>query len=134
MNKRNFNVVENNVNNQELAKGIAFVKSRRAELNVVQMVENMCDQALPNGVIINDVHCDRSMTRAYDREALTAFFATLKEEDFEVVVVRSLNEISDDIYDLEKFVKTITDMGIWLYSLEVGPLPITASHAEDFGC
>lgn len=54
MNKRNFNVVENNVNNQELAKGIAFVKSRRAELNVVQMVENMRDQAMPNGVIIND--------------------------------------------------------------------------------
>ena len=49
-------------------------------------------------------------------------------------VVRSLNEITDDIYDLEEFVKTITDMGIWLYSLEVGPVPITVSHAEDFGC
>ena len=46
------------------------------------------------------------------------FFATLKEEDFEVVVVRSLNEITDDIYDLEEFVKTITDMGIWIYSLK----------------
>ena len=115
-------------------KGIAFVKSRRAELNVVQMVENMRDQAMPNGVIINDAYCDRSMTRDYDREGLNAFFATLKEEDFEVVVVRSLNEITDDIFDLEEFVKTITDMGIWLYSLEVGPVPITASHAEDFGC
>ena len=110
MNKRDFNVVENEgTDTQEFAKGIAFVKSRRAELNVVQMVENMRDQAMPNGVII-------------------------KEEDFEVVVVRSLNDITDDIYDLEEFVKTITDMGIWLYSLEVGPVPITASHAEDFGC
>ena len=48
--------------------------------------------------------------------------------------IRSLNEITDDIYDLEEFVNTITDMGIWLYSLEVGPVPITVSHAEDFGC
>ena len=135
MNKRDFNVVGNEgTDNQELAKGIAFIKSRRAELNVVQMVENMRDQAMPNGVIINDAYCDRSITRDYDREALNAFFATLKEEDFEVVVVRSLNEITDDIYDLEEFVKTITDMGIWLYSLEVGPVPIIASHAEDFGC
>lgn len=70
MNKRNFNVVGNNANNQELAKGIAFVKSRRAELNVVQMVENMRDQAMPNGVIINDAYCDRSMTRDYDRESI----------------------------------------------------------------
>ena len=58
----------------------------------------------------------------------------LKRKIFEVVVVRSLNEITDDIYDLEEFVKTITDMGIWLYSLEVGPVPIIASHAEGFGC
>ena len=37
----------------------------------------MRDQAMPNGVIINDAYCDRSMTRDYDREALNAFFATL---------------------------------------------------------
>ena len=85
MNKRDFNVVGNEgTDNQELAKGIAFVKSRRAELNVVQMVENMRDQAMPNGVIINDAYCDRSMTRDYDREGLNAFFATLKEEDFAI--------------------------------------------------
>ena len=118
MKKRDFNLVGNEgTDNQELAKGIAFVKSRRAELNVVQMVESMRDQAIPNGVIINDAYCDRSMTRDYDREALNAFFATLKEGYFEVVVVRSLNEITDDIYDLEEFVNTITDMGIWIYAL-----------------
>lgn len=58
----------------------------------------------------------------------------LEEYDIEVVVVRSLNDITDDIRDLEEFVKTITDKGLWLYSLEIGPVPITASHAEDFGC
>ena len=74
MNKRDFNVVGNEgTDNQELAKGIAFIKSRRAELNVIQMVENMRDQAIPNGVIINDVYCDRSMTRDYDREASVGF-------------------------------------------------------------
>ena len=41
-----------------------------------------------------------------------------------------------DVYkrQLEEFVNTIIDMGIWIYSLEVGPAPITVSHAEDFGC
>ena len=42
MKKRDFNLVGNEgTDNQELAKGIAFVKSRRAELNVVQMVESI---------------------------------------------------------------------------------------------
>ena len=81
MKKRDFNVVGNkSTDNQELAKGIAFVKSRRAELNVVKMVESMRDQAIPNGVIINDAYCDRSMTRDYDREALNAFFQHLKRK------------------------------------------------------
>lgn len=93
MKKRDFNLVGNEgTDNQELAKGIAFVKSRRAELNVVQMVESMRDQAIPNGVIINDAYCDRSMTRDYDREALNAFFATLKEGYFEVVSFKYENE------------------------------------------
>ena len=66
MNKRDFNVVGNEgTDNQELAKGIAFVKSRRAELNVVQMVENMRDQALPNGVIINDASCSNTTFTGY---------------------------------------------------------------------
>lgn len=55
MNKRDFNVVGNEgTDNQELAKGIAFVKSRRAELNVVQMVESMRDQAMPNSLLAID--------------------------------------------------------------------------------
>ena len=89
MNKRDFNVVGNEgTDNQELAKGIAFVKSRRAELNVVQMVENMRDQAMPNGVIINDAYCDRSMTRDYDREGVSKWTAELKR-----LIIKDLSDI-----------------------------------------
>ncbi len=135
MNKRNFNVVGNNeTENQEFAKGIAFVKSRRAPLNIAQMVMEMNLKTVSNGVLIDTVYADASGVKDYDRKEIGLFFDVIQGTDIEVVVVRSLNEITDDIYDLEEFVKTITDMGIWRYSLEVGPVPITVSHAEDFGC
>ncbi|MCQ5055334.1 recombinase family protein [Agathobaculum butyriciproducens] len=135
MNKRNFNVVGNNeTENQEFAKGIAFVKSRRAPLNIAQMVMEMNLKTVSNGVLIDTVYADASGVKDYDRKEIGLFFDVIQGTDIEVVVVRSLNEITDDIYDLEEFVKTITDMGIWLYSLEVGPVPITVSHTEDFGC
>ena len=98
MNKRDFNVAGNQeADNQELAKGIAFIKSRRAKINVNQIAENMQEQAMPNGVMIERLYCDRTVTRDYDREALNAFFDTLAEENIEVVVIRSLNEITDDM-------------------------------------
>ena len=135
MNKRNFNVVGNNeTENQEFAKGIAFVKSRRAPLNIAQMVMEMNLKTVSNGVLIDNVYADASGVTDSDRKEIGLFIDVIQGTDIEVVVVRSLNEITDDIYDLEEFVKTITDMGIWLYSLEVGPVPITVSHAEDFGC
>lgn len=112
MNKRNFNVVGNNeTDNQEFAKGIAFVKSRRAELNVVQMVENMRDQAMPNGVIINDAYCDRSMTRDYDRETMCGAYESCmgqiqneeKLERWEDLIVKDKDTFLKVI--LQKYVK-----------------------------
>ena len=98
------------------------------------MVMEMNSKTIPHGVLLDTAYCDNSRTLDYDRDDLNGFFEMLKNNDVEVVVVRSLNDITDDILDLEEFVKTITDMGLWLYSLEVGPVPITVSHAEDFGC
>ena len=67
MNKANFNVVGNN-ENQELVKGIAFVKSRRAPpLNVAQMVMEMNAKTIPNGVMIDTVYADTSSEGDYDR-------------------------------------------------------------------
>lgn len=66
MNKANFNVVGNN-ENQELVKGIALVKSRRAPLNVAQMVMEMNAKTIPNGVMIDTVYADTSSEGDYDR-------------------------------------------------------------------
>lgn len=62
MNKRDFNVVGNEgTDNQVLAKGIAFVKSRRAEINVVQMVESIADSEL--GDYLHALNPNRSLPR-----------------------------------------------------------------------
>ena len=135
MNKTDFNVVGNReAENQEIVKGIAFVKSRRAPLNIAQMVMEMNAKTVSNGVLIDTVYADASGVKDYDRKEIGWLFNVLEDADFKVVVVKSLNDITDDILDLEEFVRTINDMGIWLYSLEVGPVPITVSHAEEFRC
>ena len=136
MKKRDFNLVGNEgTDNQELAKGIAFVKSRRAELNVVQMVESMRDQAIPNGVIINDAYCDRSMTRDYDREALNAFFATLKEENHSGRD-KQVPAVKDCRFTQTAFGTVVHDSrGKWLgqYETEDAAVEMIREMAQDIG-
>ncbi len=63
MKKRDFNLVGNEGTDNQSLQRYCICKVTQSELNVVQMVESMRDQAIPNGVIINDAYCDRSMTR-----------------------------------------------------------------------
>ena len=58
----------------------------------------------------------------------------LKNCDVQVVVVRSLNEITTDLADVEEFVRTMNEMGLAVYSLELGPVAISVSFAEEYGC
>ena len=75
-----------------------------------------CTTILIGIMSVSYTHLDVYKRQDYDREGLNAFFATLKEEDFEVVVVRSLNEITDDIYDCLLYTSCwkISVLDVWM--------------------
>ena len=115
---------------QELVKGIAFVRSRRAKENVSVILSEMNQVTESHGVQIDYAYQDDSYSDDYDRRELDGFFEMLKNCDVQVVVVRSLNEITTDLADVEEFVRTINGMGITVYSLENSPVPIVVSDAD----
>lgn len=119
---------------KEPARGILFIKSCRAAGSSSWIVECIKETARKNGVAINYMYRDDSNRYEYDRPELRAFLEFLQNRDVEVIIVRSLNEITDDMTKLEKFIQTVNDMGVWIYCLAIGPVPVTVSHAEDFGC
>lgn len=129
MNRSNVNLLTDN-KDQELVKGIAFVRSRRAKENVSVILSEMNLVTESHGVQIDYAYQDDSYTDDYDRRELDGFFEMLKNCDVQVVVVRSLNEITTDMADVEEFVRTINGMGITVYSLEIGPVPIVVSDAD----
>ena len=101
-----FNVAGNiDINKEDLVKGIAFLKSRRAVLNLAQMLIDMNLKTIPNGVFVDTAYADASISSEYDRKEIGWFFEVLKEKDYKVVVVRSLNDITDDMRDLEEFIR-----------------------------
>ena len=133
MNRSIVNSVTDN-KEQELVKGIAFVKSRRAKENVSIILSEMNLVTESHGVQIDYAYQDDSYSNDYDRRELDGFFEMLKNCDVQVVVVRSLNEITTDLADVEEFVRTANEMGLAVYSLELGPVAISVSRAEEYGC
>ncbi|MDD6637266.1 MAG: recombinase family protein [Lachnospiraceae bacterium] len=129
MNRSNVNSVTDN-KEQELVKGITFVRSRRAKENVSIILSEMNLVTESHGVQIDYAYQDDSYSNDYDRRELDGFFEMLKNCDVQVVVVRSLNEITTDLADVEEFVRTINGMGITVYSLENSPVPIVVSDAD----
>jgi DNA invertase Pin-like site-specific DNA recombinase len=56
-----------------------------------------------NGISLTRAYHDASYSLDYDRRELNDFFEMIDSECAQVVVVRSLNEITDNVSDLEKF-------------------------------
>lgn len=128
MNRGNLIIIGNR--ERDSAKGIAFVKSNGAKNNILKIVEEMKDLVDKNGVAIEFVYQETSGDSQYDQFGLRNFLEILESNGVQVIVIRSLNEITDDMSKLERFIRTVNDMGIWIYCLAIGPVPVTVSHAE----
>mgnify|MGYP004472107449 CR=1 FL=1 len=86
-----------------------------------------------NGISLTRAYHDASYSLDYDRRELNDFFEMIDSECAQVVVVRRLNEITDNVSDLEKFILTLAAKGA-VYCIVIGPVPVTISHAEDYVC
>ena len=87
-----------------------------------------------NGISLTRAYHDASYSLDYDRLELNDFFEMIDSECAQVVVVRSLNEITDNVSDLEKFILTLAAKGVAVYCIVIGPVPVTISHADDYVC
>ncbi|MGN0414956.1 MAG: hypothetical protein ACI4FX_05645 [Agathobacter sp.] len=121
-------------NEQNPATGVCFIKSRRAESNVMKIAEEMATSARENGILVNHVYQDTGNSYDYDRQELNGFFEYLMNHDTQTVVVRNLYEITDDLEDLKEFITTINDWGIKVYCIAFGPVPVAVSQSDTYGC
>ena len=77
-----------------------------------------------NGISLTRAYHDASYSLDYDRRELNDFFEMIDSECAQVVVVRSLNEITDNVSDLEKFILTLAAKGVAVYCIVIGPVPL----------
>ena len=112
-------------------QGVGFIKSRKSEYAIMDMAEEMIKTACANGIEIEKLVIDETSGRDIDRVPVDKLVSWMEKDRIVAVVVRSIYDISRDKDDLIKFLKIADDLGVSIFSMEVG---VSISVKADESC
>lgn len=101
-------------------KGIGYIKSRKSDNKIMDMETYMKKVAYLKNIELVDIIVDSSSGRDVDREELDELVAWMEKDYIEVVVLKSIFDISKDDEELLKFLRKAEALGVSVYSLEHG--------------
>lgn len=101
-------------------KGIGYIKSRKSDSKIMDMETDMKKVAYLKNIELVDVIVDSSSGRDVDREEIDELVAWMEKDYIDVVVLKSIFDISKDDEELLKFLRKAEVLGVSVYSLEHG--------------
>lgn len=101
-------------------KGIGYIKSRKSDSKIMDMETDMKKVAYLKNIELVDIIVDSSSGRDVDREELDELVAWMEKDYIDVVVLKSIFDISKDDEELLKFLRKAEALGVSVYSLEHG--------------
>lgn len=103
---------------QPVTAGVGFIKSRKSEDKVMDMSEAMREYAGHFNLELKEIIVDRSSGLDIDREPLDELAEWMEEENIEVVILRSIFDITKDQDDLREFLKRAYELDVTIFSME----------------
>lgn len=113
--------IEKNQNKSEevsKAKAVGFIRTRRAVSYIESIVGDMERILKKADVELVDIVIDREGSRSMDRRAMDMLYDWLEEWDVEVIIVKSLKDITDNKEDMKMFLDDLKYQRIMLICLE----------------
>ena len=116
--------MENNfeqMGTKEMLPAVGFIKSRKAECELMDMAEKMIEKAAEMGFSILEVHADRTGSRHIDRPALDSVHMCMEKPDIHDLFIRSLTDISDKSSEQQAFLQIACDNDVTIHVVCVEP-------------
>ena len=107
-----------NASNENVVKGIGFIKSRKSDDKIMDMAALMHKMAKDIEIDLVDVIVDETADFDVDRKFVTELFQYIEKPEVVLVFVQSLLHISQDADDLIKFAAMAELNGIVLIDIE----------------
>lgn len=100
---------------QKEYKGIGYIKSRMSDSKIMDMETDMKKVAYLKNIELADIIVDSSSGRDVDREELDELVAWMEKDYIDVVVLKSIFDISKDDEELLKFLRKAEVLGVSVY-------------------
>lgn len=115
MYRSNLKLVFNGMN---FSPAILFMNSNKSERNLQGIVKENRQKCSPYGIELqHDCIVNKGPNRDIDRDAINMLISMLITGRYEVVVVNKMTDLTDDLSDLNEFMKDAFFMGIYFFEL-----------------
>lgn len=101
-----------------LPEAVLFMNSNKSERNIRKRVAKTREKCLSRGIMIgHDVVIHKGPDRDIDRDSVNLLIFFLLTGQYDMVAVDKLTDITEDVSDLEEFMKDAANIGVGLLEL-----------------
>lgn len=105
---------------KEVANGVVFIKSRKDFNTVIDITKRIGRECKKKCLNVNYWFLDASEETTIERDVMKQFLYEMEDKNINLIVVRTLMEISSEAIDREAFLQTMIDNGVGVYLFDEG--------------
>ena len=107
-------------NRKEAVNGVIFIKSIKDLNTVINVAKDIGKECKRRGLNVEYCFLDTSEDNVIERKAIMQFLDEMQDKYINLVVLRTLDDISNNPIEREAFLTVMNDNGVGIYLFEEG--------------
>ena len=107
-------------NRKEAVNGVIFIKSIKDLNTVINVAKDIGKDCKRRGLNVEYCFLDTSEDNVIERKAIKQFLDEMQDKNINLVVLRTLDDISNNPIEREAFLTVMNDNGVGIYLFEEG--------------
>ena len=107
-------------NCKEAVNGVIFIKSIKDLNTVINVAKDIGKECKRRGLNVEYCFLDTSEDNVIERKAIKQFLDEMQDKNINLVVLRTLDDISNNPIEREAFLTVMNDNGVGIYLFEKG--------------
>lgn len=107
-------------NRKEVVNGVIFIKSIKDLNTVINVAKDIGKECKRRGLNVEYCFLDTSEDNVIERKTIKQFLDEMQDKNINLVVLRTLDDISNNPIEREAFLTVMNDNGVGIYLFEEG--------------